>query len=163
MVNSFFFWVKKSVVVVVVVVMVLMLLFCFSSDLFFFYVYLRPRCWASLVSVSSSYPGRNYRGPSSPGGVACAPAALFALAHNTWTAPPGPERATGCGVTTHHIDRERQRQDTVGERKREREIERDRGVNIKFRNKEKTNHKERIGEGEKNIKKNQRISVSLYD
>lgn len=66
-------------------------LFCFN--------YLRPHS-VSPAFVSSSFPGRNYHEPSSLGAAACGPAALCVLAHSTWTAPRGRERATGRRATT---------------------------------------------------------------
>ena len=50
--------------------------------------------WVSRAFASSSCPGRNYHGPSSPGEAACEPGALCALIHSTWTAPRGLGRAT---------------------------------------------------------------------
>jgi len=57
-------------------------------------VYLRPRCSVSPVSSSASFPGRNYLGPSSRDGVACAPVSPYGPARSILIAPLGPERAT---------------------------------------------------------------------
>jgi hypothetical protein len=48
----------------------------------------------SPAFVSSSFPGRNYHGPSSRDAAACEPAALCVPVHSISTVPRGRERAT---------------------------------------------------------------------
>jgi hypothetical protein len=89
-IKKYFWWI--FLVMWLVEVMVVGVYVCFFLC-FVFFNYLRPHS-VSPAFVSSSFPGRNYHGPSSRDAAACGPAALCVPVHSISTVPRGRERAT---------------------------------------------------------------------
>jgi hypothetical protein len=90
-IKKYFWWI--FLVMWLVEVMVVGVYVCFFLFFCFFFNYLRPHS-VSPAFVSSSFPGRNYHGPSSRDAAACGPAALCVPVHSISTVPRGRERAT---------------------------------------------------------------------